>query len=120
MNFFTHAFSLAGFCLRGCGALGWRSLVLGLGLLGTAGVWASEQQVNAAFAVAVTLHTVVKPLSADQLCRDGLPIQSLGATIQIECPHGPPAAPAAPAREANPAAPGAIQPRQAPEVTVTF
>ena len=45
---------------------------------------ASAQQ--ASFAVSVTLHSVVKPLSAAQLCQDGKPMSMLGATISIDCP----------------------------------
>lgn len=48
---------------------------------------AAAGQQQASFAVAVTLHRVVKPLSAAELCKDGRPIQTLGATIQIDCPR---------------------------------
>jgi len=66
----------------------------------------------------VTLHTAVKPLSAAELCRDGRPIQTLGATIQIDCPK--------PVRSQQPMTESTGEPRPTgdppahPEVTVTF
>jgi len=101
--------------------LSWGSHLLIALLLCAAAGGASANQTHAAFAVAVTLHTVVKPLSAEQLCHNGRPIQTLGATIQIDCPRMHPAAPGGPAARVTPAAAGTVEPRQLPpEVTVTF
>lgn len=82
-------------------------------ILASGAVAAGQQQ--ASFAVAVTLHRVVKPLSAAELCKDGQPIRTLGATIRIDCPR-PADSATAPGREA--ALTGGKLPR--PEVTVTF
>jgi hypothetical protein len=85
-------------------------------LVAAAGAAAGQQQ--ASFAVAVTLHTAVKPLSAAELCRDGRPITTLGATIQVACPK--PAAQTQQPSEGTPE-PSATRERQSPpEVTVTF
>lgn len=92
----------------------WPALLVIVSALMASGAAAAGQQ-QASFSVAVTLHRVVKPLSAAQLCKDGRPIQSLGAMIQIDCPQAPQKAGAA-AREAT--LTDANLPR--PEVTVTF
>lgn len=84
----------------------WASLAFGAALAG---------QQQASFAVAVTLHRVVKPLSAAELCKDGQPIRTLGATIRIDCPRTT-EKPATSGREAS--LPDERLPR--PEVTVTF
>lgn len=74
---------------------------------------AGQQQTS--FAVAVTLHRVVKPLSAAELCKDGQPIRTLGATIRIDCPR-PADRPATSGREASLTDDKLAR----PEVTVTF
>ncbi|MHB1123106.1 MAG: hypothetical protein ACYC0T_10350 [Ramlibacter sp.] len=73
---------------------------------------AGQQQ--ASFSVAVTLHRVVKPLSASELCKEGKPIRTLGATIQIDCP--PAGRTAAPGGEAS----LTDEKRPRAEVTVSF
>lgn len=80
-------------------------------------VLASAGQQQASFSVAVTLHMAVKPLSAAELCRDGRPITTLGATIQVNCSrvNPPPQGPAPATREAT-----APDRPARPEVTVTF
>lgn len=88
-------------------------LVVAGALLASGAAGAGQQQ--ASFSVAVTLHRVVKPLSAAELCKDGEPIRTLGATIRIDCPR-PPNRAAVPGREAS--LTGEKLPR--PEVTVTF
>ncbi len=91
----------------------WPALLVAGTLMAPGGAAAGQQQ--ASFAVAVTLHRVVKPLSAAELCKDGKPIQTLGATIRIDCP--PPAEKAVRAgAEASPTG----EKLQRPEVTVTF
>lgn len=76
---------------------------------------ASAGQQQASFAVAVTLHRVVKPLSAAELCKDGKPIRTLGATIQIDCPR-----PLSKAGGDGTEASLAAERLPRPEVTVTF
>ena len=99
--------------MRAAGAA-WAVMLVGAWATLASGVAAGGQQ-QASFAVAVTLHRVVKPLSAAELCKDGQPIRTLGATIRIDCPR-PADRAATPGSEA--ALTGGKLPR--PEVTVTF
>lgn len=92
----------------------WAVVLVSAGAILASGVAAAGQQ-QASFAVAVTLHRVVKPLSAAELCKNGQPIRTLGATIRIDCPR-PTNGAAGSAQEAS--LTGEKLPR--PEVTVTF
>ncbi|WP_461498346.1 hypothetical protein [Ramlibacter sp.] len=56
----------------------------------------------------------MKPLSASELCKEGKPIRTLGATIQIDCP--PAGRTAAPGGEAS----LTDEKRPRAEVTVSF
>lgn len=87
-------------------------LAVAWGLLASGPATAGQQQ--ASFSVAVTLHRLVKPLSAAELCKDGKPIQTLGATIQVDCPR--------PVERAGADAQGARANEKIPrpEVTVIF
>jgi hypothetical protein len=97
--------------------LKWSAHLLLAGALVGAATAAPNQQ-QAAFSVAVTLHTAVKPLSAAQLCEGGRTLQALGATIQVDCTSM-----SSSGKERNtapPAEPRSIPPSPRPEVTVTF
>lgn len=89
-------------------------MLVSAGAILASGIATAGQQ-QASFAVAVTLHRVMKPLSAAELCKDGQPLKTLGATIRIDCPR-PADRATTPGREAS--LTGEKLPR--PEVTVTF
>lgn len=87
-------------------------LLAGLGVAG-----AAEQQ--ASFAVAITLHTISKPLAASQLCPEGKPLDRVGVSISVSCPGaggGDPADSDAQARFLR----AAGRPNMGPTVVVTF
>lgn len=92
----------------------WAAMLVVAGAVTAWGVAEAGQQ-QASFSVAVTLHRVVKPLSAAELCKDGTPIRTLGATIQIDCPRPVNKAGGA---ENEASLTGKRLPR--PEVTITF
>lgn len=61
-----------------------KALAICLALVGWAGAQAAEQQ--ASFAVAITLHTLSKPLAVAQLCPAGKPLDRVGVGITVTCP----------------------------------
>lgn len=91
------------------------ALLVASGVVAAAPAAAGQQQ--ASFSVAVTLHMAVKPLTPAELCRDGRPITTLGATIQVDCSRVN-----APPQDRPPTTREATAPERParPEVTVTF
>lgn len=61
-----------------------KALGIALALVGWAGAKAAEQQ--ASFAVAITLHSISKPLAVAQLCPAGKPLDRVGVAITVSCP----------------------------------
>lgn len=61
-----------------------KALGIALALVGWAGAQAAEQQ--ASFAVAITLHSISKPLAVAQLCPAGKPLDRVGVAITVTCP----------------------------------
>jgi len=95
----------------------WPACLVLVAALAAPALAASNQQ-QASFSVAITLHTAVKPLSAAELCRDARTIQTLAATIQVDCPTAATSQQARPESTPEPHSTG--EPQARPEVTVTF
>lgn len=55
------------------------------GVLGSAA--ANAEQVQASFAVAVTLHAASKLPALEKLCPAGRPMDLLGVAIRVDCPR---------------------------------
>ncbi len=62
-----------------------KALAIALALVGWAGAQAAEQQ--ASFTVAITLHSISKPLAVAQLCPAGKALDRVGVAITVTCPE---------------------------------
>lgn len=84
------------------------------GVLGSA--QAMAEQVQASFAVAVTLHAASKLPAVEKLCPAGRPMDLLGVAIRVDCPEQ-----TSPANTKT-ASSSPTQPRlqRPPEITVTY
>ena len=61
-----------------------RILIICAGLMSLGAAGAAEQQ--ASFSVAITLHTISKPMSVAHLCPEGKPLDRVGVSITVTCP----------------------------------
>lgn len=61
-----------------------RVLIISAGLMSLGASQAAEQQ--ASFAVAITLHTISKPMAVAQLCPEGKSLDRVGVSITVSCP----------------------------------
>lgn len=59
-------------------------LIISAGLMSLGAADAAEQQ--ASFAVAITLHTISKPMAVARLCPEGKPLDRVGVSITVTCP----------------------------------
>jgi hypothetical protein len=89
------------------------SLMLAVALVTGGGAYAQQ----ASFAVAITLHTAMKPLTASQLCPAGKPMDILAVAVRVECPT---VANANSFNVLGSSARSSGQPSPPPEITVTF
>ena len=89
-------------------------LIIFAGLMCWGAADAAEQQ--ASFAVAITLHTISKPMTAATLCPEAKPLDRVGVSITVTCPferETPTASQRAPLQKTSGTA-------QSPTVFVTF